>query len=33
VRALMEHQAGQLSDDATLLLAQWRPEHPESLLP
>lgn len=28
VRALLEHQAGQLSDDATLLLVEWRaPQH------
>jgi serine phosphatase RsbU (regulator of sigma subunit) len=33
VHALLEHQGGNLSDDATLLLAQWRPQHPESLLP
>lgn len=32
VRALLEHQQGQLSDDATLLLAQWRAEA-DSLLP
>jgi serine phosphatase RsbU (regulator of sigma subunit) len=33
VNALLLHQQGNLSDDATLLLAQWRPQHPESLLP
>jgi serine phosphatase RsbU (regulator of sigma subunit) len=33
VNALLLHQEGNLGDDATLLLAQWRPEHPESLLP
>jgi serine phosphatase RsbU (regulator of sigma subunit) len=33
VAALLEHQATELVDDATMLLAQWRPEHPEDLLP
>jgi len=33
VHALLEHQSGDLTDDATLLLAQWRPKHPETLLP
>jgi Stage II sporulation protein E (SpoIIE) len=33
VNALLLHQQGELNDDATLLLAQWRPQHPESLLP
>jgi len=33
VHALLEHQAGNLNDDATLLLAQFRPQHPKSLLP
>lgn len=33
VNALLNHQRGDLSDDATLLLAQWRPEDPERQLP
>ena len=33
IRALLGHQSSALADDATLLLAQWRPEHPEKLLP
>lgn len=33
VRALLAHQSSALADDATLLLAQWRPDHPETLLP
>ena len=33
VTALLEHQGSVLTDDATLLLAQWRPEHPDRLLP
>lgn len=33
VRALLTHQSSALADDATLLLAQWRPHHLESLLP
>jgi serine phosphatase RsbU (regulator of sigma subunit) len=33
VTALLEHQGGDLADDATLLLAQWRPAHPRLLLP
>jgi serine phosphatase RsbU (regulator of sigma subunit) len=33
VGELMEHQTSELADDATMLLAQWRPEHPEDLLP
>jgi stage II sporulation SpoE-like protein len=33
VTALLEHQGGDLADDATMLLAQWRPEHPRMLLP
>jgi hypothetical protein len=33
VTALMEHQGSDLADDATLLLASWRPEHLEQLLP
>jgi hypothetical protein len=32
VRALLEHQAGQLTDDATLLLIEWRTDK-SSLLP
>lgn len=33
VRTLLDHQQGQLTDDATLLLIEWRPEHIDSLLP
>jgi hypothetical protein len=33
VLALLEHQSGDLADDATMLLFQWRPAHPEKLLP
>lgn len=33
VNALLHHQGTDLTDDATLLLAQWRPNHPESLMP
>jgi serine phosphatase RsbU (regulator of sigma subunit) len=33
IRALIAHQGSTLHDDATMLLAQWRPEHPESLKP
>jgi serine phosphatase RsbU (regulator of sigma subunit) len=33
VRALLAHQSSALADDATLLLAQWRPDHPETLMP
>jgi hypothetical protein len=33
VLALLEHQSGDLADDATMLLFQWRPGHPEKLLP
>ena len=33
VTALLEHQGGDLADDATMLLAQWRPDHPRMLLP
>jgi serine phosphatase RsbU (regulator of sigma subunit) len=33
VRSLLEHQQGQLSDDATLLLAEWHGQHHEQLLP
>jgi serine phosphatase RsbU (regulator of sigma subunit) len=29
VRALLEHQQGQLTDDASLLLIEWRPENPQ----
>ncbi len=32
VRALMDHQSANLSDDATLLLTQWRPPHDLRLL-
>jgi len=27
VLALLEHQAGDLADDATMMLVQWRPAH------
>ena len=33
VRALLAHQQGQLSDDATLLLLEWRSGQEEALLP
>ena len=33
VSALLKHQGGSLRDDATMLLAQWQPEHPDSVLP
>ena len=33
VTALLDHQAGNLVDVATMLLAQWRPAHPRMLLP
>ena len=33
VRALLAHQQGQLSDDATLLLLEWRSEKEQALLP
>jgi serine/threonine protein phosphatase PrpC len=33
VRALLEHQQDRLSDDATLLLAEWRAEFPREFLP
>jgi serine phosphatase RsbU (regulator of sigma subunit) len=33
VRALLAHQQGQLSDDATLLLLEWRSCNEEALLP
>jgi hypothetical protein len=29
VLALLQHQAGDLADDATMMLVQWRPTHPE----
>ena len=33
VRALLEHQQGQLSDDATMLLVEWRSGRQQRLLP
>ena len=33
VRSLLEHQQGQLNDDATLLLAEWHGDQHERLLP
>jgi len=33
VLALMHHQAGDLADDATLMLVQWRPTHSQTRLP
>ena len=33
VRELLEHQQGQLTDDATLLLLEWRTGHETALLP
>ncbi len=33
VRALLDHQQGQLDDDASLFLVQYRPEGMETLLP
>jgi serine phosphatase RsbU (regulator of sigma subunit) len=33
VSALLSHQGSSLRDDATMLLAQWQPEHPERVLP
>jgi hypothetical protein len=33
VSALLRHQGTSLRDDATMLLAQWQPENPESVLP
>ena len=33
VRALLEHQQGQLDDDATLLLAEWRTGGEQNLVP
>lgn len=33
VRSVLEHQQGQLDDDATMLLAEWRIGNPEELVP
>lgn len=33
VRALLAHQQGQLSDDATMLLLEWRSGNEQALLP
>jgi hypothetical protein len=33
VAALLQHQGGELADDATMLLAQWRPPDLDALLP
>lgn len=33
IRALLAHEGNNLRDDVTMLLAQWRPDHPEALLP
>jgi len=33
VRSLLEHQQDQLGDDASLLLAEWRPGNQHTLLP
>ncbi len=33
VRALLTHQQGQLSDDATMLLLEWRSGNEHALLP
>ncbi len=33
VRALLAHQQGQLSDDATLLLLEWRSGNEQTLIP
>jgi serine/threonine protein phosphatase PrpC len=33
VRALLEHQQGQLEDDATMLLAEWRSGNEEAIVP
>ena len=33
VRALLEHQQNQLTDDATLLLVEWRGDNQDTLLP
>jgi serine phosphatase RsbU (regulator of sigma subunit) len=33
VSALMQHQGSDLADDATLLLASWRPQHIEQFVP
>ena len=31
-RAILEHQSGELSDDATIMLLQWRPDRPDQYL-
>jgi serine phosphatase RsbU (regulator of sigma subunit) len=33
VRALLDHQQGQLTDDATLLLLEWRSDNQDALKP
>lgn len=33
IRALLEHQQAQLSDDATLMFIEWRPGGPDDMLP
>ena len=33
VRALLDHQQGQLTDDATLLLLEWRNSNTDALIP
>jgi serine phosphatase RsbU (regulator of sigma subunit) len=33
INVLLEHHGSNLRDDATMLLAQWRPEYPAGLLP
>jgi len=33
VNVVLEHHGSNLQDDATMLLAQWRPAHPTMLLP
>jgi hypothetical protein len=33
VRALLDHQQGQLDDDASLLLVHYRPSEQDDLLP
>ena len=33
VRALLDHQQGQLADDATLLLLEWRNSNTDALIP
>ncbi len=33
IRSLLEHQQGQLKDDATMLLVEWRTGNEEAMLP